>query len=40
MIFTDLISDMSAALEEELIEVRASEAARRIPVFGGRCRGC
>jgi len=30
---------MSAAVEDELVEVRASEASRRIPVFGGRCAG-
>lgn len=30
---------MSAALEEELVAVRESEAARRIPLFAGRCVG-
>ncbi|HEX6512618.1 MAG TPA: AAA domain-containing protein, partial [Chloroflexota bacterium] len=32
-----LLDELIAAVEEELAEVRASEAARRIPVFGGRC---
>ncbi len=35
----DLIDELAAAVEEELLEVRASEAARRIPVHNGRCVG-
>ncbi|HVA25094.1 MAG TPA: AAA domain-containing protein [Chloroflexota bacterium] len=35
----DLLDELAAAVEEELLEVRASEAARRIPVHNGRCVG-
>ncbi|HVB09008.1 MAG TPA: AAA domain-containing protein, partial [Bacillota bacterium] len=34
-----LIAELTSAVEEELEEVRASEAARRIPVHGGRYVG-
>ena len=39
MTAAELIDELAAAVEEELAEVRASEAARRIPVFNGRCLG-
>lgn len=37
--FADLVAELQAAVEEELVEVRASDAARRIPLHAGRSLG-
>ncbi|HLG74633.1 MAG TPA: AAA domain-containing protein, partial [Chloroflexota bacterium] len=39
MTFSDLVAELIAAVEEELVAVRESEVARRIPLHGGRSLG-